>query len=53
VQRRGVHTRSGLREGLLVATPSQGAYLQFDGRQGRDTVMVDEPEGLVSAINAA
>ena len=47
------HTRSGLREGLLVATPSQGAYLQFDGRQGRDTVMVDGPEGLVSAIHAA
>src|SRR5262245_25938591 len=27
-------THSGLREGVIVITPSQGAYFQFDGRQG-------------------
>jgi hypothetical protein len=46
-------TRSGLREGLLVATPSQGAYLQFDGRQGRETVVENDPDRLVSAVDAA
>jgi hypothetical protein len=46
-------TKSGLREGVLIATPSQGAWLQFDGRQGRETVMVGDPEELVNAINAA
>jgi len=46
-------TREGLREGVLVATPSQGAFLQFDGRQGRESVVADDPQALVSAVNVA
>jgi hypothetical protein len=47
------NTRSGLRDGLVVTTPSQGVYLQFDGRQGRDTVVETYPHRLVSAVNEA
>lgn len=46
-------TRDGQREGLLVAIPLGSEYLQFDGRQGRDTVIANEPEMLVRAVNAA
>jgi hypothetical protein len=46
-------TRSGLREGLVVATPSQGAYFQFDGRQGRPEVMQRNLEHFVAAVNTA
>ena len=46
-------TRSGLREGLVVATPSQGAYFQFDGRQGRPEVRQKNLERFVVAVNTA
>jgi hypothetical protein len=46
-------SRAGLREGLIVATPSQGAYLQFDGRQGRGEVTQHDPQRLVAAVNKA
>lgn len=46
-------TRSGLREGLVVATPSQGAYFQFDGRQGRPEVMQRKLDRFVVAVNTA
>ena len=44
--------KNGRREGLMVATPSGGAYLQFDGRQGRDDVVEKQPQGLFDAVNA-
>lgn len=46
-------SRTGLREGLVVATPMQGAYLQFDGRQGRGEVRQHDPQQLVAAVNRA
>jgi hypothetical protein len=45
-------TRSGLREGLLVVTPSKGAYFQFDGRQGRGEIVRNNLQGFVAAVNA-
>jgi hypothetical protein len=45
-------TRSGLREGLIVATPSNGAWFQFDGRQGRSEVIRQDLRGFVAAVNA-
>jgi hypothetical protein len=45
-------TRSGLREGLVVATPSKGAYFQFDGRQGRGEIARTTIQGFVAAVNA-
>jgi len=45
-------TRNGLREGLVVATPSKGAYLQFDGRQGRGEIARTTVQGFVAAVNA-
>jgi len=47
------NTRSGRREGLMVATPSSGAYLQFDGRQGKDDVVDKQPQRLFELVNAA
>src|SRR5262245_60162977 len=46
-------TRNGRREGLMVATPSNGAYLQFDGRQGKDDVVDKQPQRLFELVNAA
>jgi len=45
-------TRSGLREGLIVVTPSKGAYFQFDGRQGRGEIVRNNLQGFVAAVNA-
>jgi hypothetical protein len=45
-------TRSGLREGLVVATPSKGAYFQFDGRQGRAEIARNSLDGFIAAVNA-
>jgi hypothetical protein len=45
--------RTGKREGLIVATPSQGMYFQFDGRQGRDDVVEHDPQRMVAAVSAA
>lgn len=47
------NTRSGRREGLLVVTSSSDEHLQFDGRQGRDTVVAKDPARLVEAVSAA
>ena len=44
-------TRSGLREGLIVATPSQGAYFEFAGRQGRENVTRPDLQRFVAAVN--
>ena len=44
-------SRSGLREGLIVATPTQGAYFQFDGRQGRNEVIQTDLQRFVAAVN--
>jgi hypothetical protein len=46
-------SRSGLRESLIVATPSQGAYFQFDGRQGRHEVVQTDLQRFVEAVNKA
>jgi len=46
-------TRSGRREGLMVATPSSGAYLQFDGRQGKEDVVDKQPQRIFELVNAA
>ncbi len=46
-------TRYGQREGLTVATASGAAYLQFDGRQGRDTVVEQDPRMMLAAVNTA
>lgn len=45
-------TRSGQRDGLLVVTPLRGHYFRFDGRQGRDTVLADNPDMLIKAVHA-
>jgi hypothetical protein len=45
-------TRSGLREGLIVVTPSKGAYFQFDGRQGRGEIVRTDLHGFLAAVNA-
>jgi hypothetical protein len=42
--------KSGEREGLLVITPSSGSTLQFNGRQGRDTVNAGDPQQLVDKV---
>jgi hypothetical protein len=47
------NTRSGRREGLLVATWKSGEHLQFDGRQGRHTVVAKDPAALVKAVSTA
>ena len=47
------NTRNGRRDGLVVATPSSGAYFQFDGRQGKEDVVEKQPQRLVDAVNAA
>jgi hypothetical protein len=47
------NTHSGRRDGLTVVTPSEGTYLQFDGRQGRDDVVGRDPQSMVRAVAAA
>jgi hypothetical protein len=47
------NTRGGRREGLLVVTSSSRGYFQFDGRQGRETVVVKDPGLLVKAVSDA
>jgi len=47
------NTYSGKRDGLTVVTPSEGAYLQFDGRQGRDDVVGHDPQGMIRAVAEA
>jgi hypothetical protein len=45
--------REGKREGLVVVTPFEGSYLQFDGRRGRDDVKATEPQRLRDAVATA
>ena len=47
------NTRSGKRDGLTVVTPSAGIYLQFDGRQGRDAVVEQQPQNIIQAVSVA
>jgi hypothetical protein len=45
--------REGKRDGLTVVTPSEGTYLQFDGRRGRDDIKETEPQRLKEAVATA
>lgn len=45
--------REGKRDGLTVATPFEGTYLQFDGRRGRDDIKETEPQRLKDAVATA
>jgi len=45
--------REGKRDGLTVVTPSEGTYLQFDGRRGRDDIKDTEPQRLKDAVATA
>ena len=45
--------REGKRDGLTVVTPSEGTYLQFDGRRGRDDIKDTEPQRLKDAVAIA
>jgi hypothetical protein len=45
--------REGKRDGLMVVTPSEGTYLQFDGRRGRDDIKETEPQRLKDAVAIA
>ena len=45
-------SRSGLREGLIVATPSEGAFLRFAGRQGRGDVIEHDPQRFIASVNS-
>jgi len=43
-------TYSGRRDGLTVATPSNGVFFQFDGRQGRDDVADPNPQRVFEQV---
>ena len=45
-------TRTGQRDGVVIATPLRGVFFQFDGRQGRDPVVVSDSEVLMRAVDA-
>jgi hypothetical protein len=45
--------RRGMRDGLLVVTASNRAHLQFDGRQGRETVASADAGALIKAVSTA
>jgi hypothetical protein len=47
------NTRSGQREGVLVVTSASRGHLQFNGRQGRETVVASSPAELVKAVSTA
>ena len=44
------NTASAKREGLTVVTPSEGTYLQFDGRQGQDDIVGRDAQRLVDQV---
>jgi hypothetical protein len=46
------NTYSGKREGLTVLTPYDGIYFQFEGRQGRQDVVVRDPQQISDAVAA-
>jgi hypothetical protein len=43
-------TYANRREGLMVLTPSEGAYLKFDGRQHRQDVIQRDPNLMTAAV---
>jgi hypothetical protein len=45
--------REGKRDGLTVVTPSEGTYLQFDGRRGRDDIKETDLQRLKDAVAIA
>ena len=45
--------REGKRDGLTVVTPSDGTYLQFDGRRGREDIKDTEPQRLKDMVATA
>jgi hypothetical protein len=45
--------RRGLRDGLLVVTSGSGSHLQFDGRQGRETVTSADAAALIKGVSTA
>jgi len=46
------NTRRAKREGLVVVTPYDGVYLQFDGRQGRDAVADRDPQRVFDVVTS-
>ena len=46
------NTYSGRREGLTVLTPYDGIYFRFEGRQGRQDVVVRDPQQIIDAVAA-
>lgn len=46
------NTYSGKRKGLTVLTPYDGIYFQFEGRQGRQDVVVRDPLQIIDAVAA-
>ena len=43
---------SGKREGLTVLTPYDGIYFQFEGRYGRQDILVRDPQQIIDAVGA-
>lgn len=43
---------SDKRDGLFVATPFNGTYYQFDGRQSKDDVRGSDPQRVVDAVTS-
>jgi len=41
---------SGKREGLTVLTPYDGIYFQFEGRYGRQDILVRDPQQIIDAV---
>ena len=41
------------RDGLIVVTPFDGMYFQFDGRQGRSDVVGRDPQRMIDAVAEA
>jgi hypothetical protein len=41
---------SGKREGLTVLTPYDGIYFQFEGRYGRQDLLVRDPQQIIDAV---
>lgn len=46
------HIRAGRRDGLVVINSSRGMYFQFDGRHGKDDVVVKDPQRMVDTVKA-
>jgi len=46
------HIREGRRDGLVVINSSRGMYFQFDGRHGKDDVVVKDPQRMVDTVKA-